>query len=144
MHPYLEEDQIPGIGHNYGRNSPPSLADIPPDSQHILACPRVPVGKIMHLLKNKMQWLDQIREKAVRECCKHPENHDIEAWYSMQSEKDKGVPDVYKFYCKTCEENGDPACHVKFCVGGNHPLAKRFSKQERPELFDSRPFWERR
>lgn len=121
-----------GIGHNYGSNTPQTLAYVPLDALHILACPRVPVAKVRHLLPDR--YLTYIAEKAKRECCKHPENHDIEAWFSKPSEQAKGVPDIYKFYCLTCEANGEAACHARFCVGGNHPVD--------PAKKDKRPFWE--
>jgi hypothetical protein len=141
----MTELETAQIGHNQPPDERQTLAYRPPDSQHILACPRVPVANVMHLLKHKMKWLEQFEQnQLLRSCCRHPENHDIEAWYSCETDRGKGVPDIYKFYCKTCEANGLPACHVKFCVGGNHPLARKFSKAERPDLYDSRPFWQRR
>ena len=131
------------IGHNRPPDETRTLAYLPPDAPHVLACKRVPVRNIMHLLKGKMKWLEQFEQnQKIKTCCRHPENHDIEAWYSSAEDRAKGIPDVYKFYCKTCEANGDPACHVKFCVGGNHPLSRKHTKEERPDLYDLRPFWD--
>jgi hypothetical protein len=120
-------------------NAPQTLAWEPLDSLHILACSRIAVASVLNLIvPHKQKWLDQLAE-APNECCRSHANIDIEAWYSTPAEKAKGQPDIYKFYCNEC---GD--CHVKFCVGGNHPLSKHFTPAQRPELFDIRPMWEAR
>lgn len=121
------------VGHN--GNAPQTLAWEPLDSLHILACQRIGVPSVIDLLKPK--WLQQLRDNAPNACCHEPGNLDIDAWYSMPSEQAKGKPDIYKFYCNVCS-----ACHVKFCVGGDHPEAVKYTPQQRPELFDQRPFWE--
>lgn len=130
-------------------NHPRTLAWEPLDSEHILACERAPYLQIQPLIERcgKGKWVEAVKNKAKHDCCKNPVNLDIEAWYSKQEEADKKTPDVYKFYCRVCEgiSSFDPDrgyCHVQFCVGGNHPDAKKFTPQERPELFDRRPFWE--
>jgi hypothetical protein len=87
-----------------------------PETQ-VLACPRRPVAKFpqgfipAHLIETlehnqKISW-----------CCRHPENHDIEARKSSPDEKQ---PDIYIFHC-TCGRQ-----HHIFCVGGG----------------DVRPTWE--
>lgn len=132
-------DDTPTIGHNSRSNTPQTLAYEPLDSQHILACERVPVRNVLHLLKYKQKWFTQFAENdQIAECCREMINHDIEAWYSCETDKAKGTPDIYKIYC------GCGRTHVKFCVGGTHPLAKQYSREERPDLYDIRPFWERR
>lgn len=86
---------------------------------HIIACPPRPVAKLAHLLPPKyIEALEQ--NQKIASCCRHPENHTIEAWYSCEAQRDTGVPDIYKFKC-TCGRT-----HVRFCVGGG----------------DERPFWE--
>lgn len=86
---------------------------------HILACPRYPVAKLSGLLPVKyIEALEQ--NQLISSCCRHPENHDIEAWFSCEEERQKGVPDIYINYC-TCGRR-----HVRFCVGGG----------------DVRPFWD--
>lgn len=116
------------------RNTPQTLAYVPLDALHILACPRVSVPSVLHLLPAKYIAAMQTTPNA---CCHDVNNLDIEAWWSCPDEKNKGTPDIYKFYCKTCD-----CCHVRFCVGGDHPDAKNHTPQTRPELFDVRPFWE--
>lgn len=87
---------------------------------HILACKRHPVAKLFGLLPAKyIEALEQ--NQQIASCCRHPENHDIEAWFSCEEERQKGTPDIYKNYC-----NGCGRVHVRFCVGGD----------------DARPYWE--
>jgi len=54
----------------------------------------------------------------IASCCRHPENHEIEAFKSRAEEK---APDVYVFHCNGCGRQ-----HRRFCLGGG----------------DERPFWE--
>lgn len=107
-------------------NAPQSLAWEPLDSQHILACPRSPVTGLLHALPDRYVEGFQNHPNA---CCKEAANLEAEAWWSCEAEKAKGTPDIYKFHCSEC---GD--CHVRFCVGGNHPTD--------PAKLDIRPFWE--
>ena len=126
-----------------GHNQPPesrTLAYEPPDSLHILACARIAVKRIRNVLWGKQKWFEQFatnKEPGFKDCCRDMNAHDIEAWYSCPADEAKGRPDIYKIYCNTCGR-----CHVKFCVGGDHPLAKKFDRQERPDLYDLRPFWD--
>jgi hypothetical protein len=94
---------------------------------HHQACQRVPVQKVFHLLPAKyIEALEQNQQIAA--CCRHPENHEIEALYSSDADRDKGVPDIYIFHC-TCGRK-----HRRFCIGGDHPAD--------PTKLDKRPFWE--
>lgn len=108
-------------------NAPQTLAWEPVDSLHILACPRVHLPTVQHLLPEK--YITTMQEKPPSACCRDLNNLDIEAWYSSAVEQGKGVPDLYKFHCNSCS-----ACHVRFCVGGNHPTD--------PTEQDIRPFWD--
>lgn len=58
-----------------------------------------------------IQALEQ--NQLIASCCRHPENHEIEAFYSSDADRDRGVPDIYIFYC-TCGRK-----HRRFCVGGS-------------------------
>lgn len=114
-------------------NLPRNLAFEPLDSQHILACERVAYETVRALIEacGKGKWLEQIRAAAPLSCCHDPANLDIEAWFTMTSEQAKGVPDLYKFYCRVCEakvQTGEKTgcCHAKWCVG----------------FGDERPVWE--
>lgn len=86
----------------------------------VLACRRYPVAKLMHILPAK--YIEQLEQnQLIASCCRHPENHEIEAFYSSEAERWRGKdserdmpnpPDVYKNHC-TCGR-----VHVRFCVGG--------------------------
>ncbi len=89
------------------------------DSRHILACRRIEAKKVWGLLpRHYPEALEQNQQLAS--CCRHPENHDVEAWFSSEKDAQMGVPDIYKFHC-TCGR-----VHTRFCVGGG----------------DVRPFWD--
>lgn len=83
------------------------------------ACPPFPVAKLGGLVPAKyLEALEQNQKLAL--CCRHPENHTIEALYSCEAERDRGMPDIYIFTCDCGKK------HRRFCVGGG----------------DVRPFWE--
>ena len=86
---------------------------------HILACRRSKVAKLDGLLPAR--YLEALeRNQLIQSCCRHPENHEVEAWFSCEAERARGIPDIYKFHC-TCGRT-----HTRFCIGGNHPgTAKR-------------------
>jgi hypothetical protein len=95
---------------------------------HTLACVRVPVAKCPVRIPQK--WIESLEQnQLISSCCRHPENHDIEAWYSSEADRAKGIPDIYKFHC-TCGR-----AHVKFCVGGSR-------NPSTGEITHPRPFWE--
>ena len=96
---------------------------------HTLACSRVKASSVFGILP--VHYIEALEQnQLIASCCRHPENHDIEAWYSCDAERDKGVPDIYIFHC-TCGRQ-----HRRFCIGGNHPTD--------PDKKDIRPFWESR
>jgi hypothetical protein len=75
---------------------------------HVLAAPRRKVSDVRQRLPIKyFEAMEQNQMLAL--CCRHPENHEIEAWYSKEGEP---VPDIYKFHC-SCGK-----VHTRFCVGG--------------------------
>jgi hypothetical protein len=79
-----------------------------PETQ-VAACPRVkmkdlPPGFIPERLFGKN--LEQ--NQQIAGCCRHPENHEIEA---RKSHPDEPAPDIYVFHC-TCGRK-----HRVFCVG---------------------------
>lgn len=83
---------------------------------HVQACKRYPVAKLFDQIPAKyIEALEQ--NQKIASCCRHPENHDLEAFYSKETET---VPDIYIFHC-TCGKK-----HTRFCVGGG----------------DERPYWE--
>lgn len=95
---------------------------------HILACAPYPVAKLGGLLPTK--YIEALEHnQQIASCCRHPENHTIEAWYSSEADRDRGVPDIYIFTC-TCGRK-----HRRFCVGGSAGSGPN----AQPEV---RPFWE--
>lgn len=83
----------------------------------VLACKRHPVAKLKGLIPEK--FLEALEyNQMIASCCRHPENHDIEAFRSRAEET---APDVYVFHCNGCGRK-----HRRFCLGGG----------------DERPFWE--
>lgn len=95
---------------------------------HVLACKRTAVAKVIKQLPIK--YLEALEHnQQISSCCRHPENHDIEAFYSNEDERWRdrdpetqlpNAPDIYIFHC-TCGRQ-----HRRFCVGGG----------------DTRPYWE--
>ncbi len=106
---------------------------------HTLACVRYPVRKLMaydadgNLNKESprnslpLKYVEALEQnQQIAQCCRHPENHDIEAWFSSDAERAKGTPDIYILHC-TCGRQ-----HRRFCVGGDNPATGEK---------DLRPFW---
>lgn len=95
--------------------------------QH-LACPPYPVAKLGAIVPTRYIEALEHNQKLAH-CCRHPENHTIEAWFSSDADRDRGVPDIYIFTC-TCGRK-----HRRFCVGGSAG-----SGPNAP--MEYRPFWE--
>ena len=86
---------------------------------HVLACARIKVAKIFSLLPARyIEALEQ--NQQIASCCRHPEDHEVEAWYSSEAVAEAAIPDIYIFHC-TCGRK-----HRRFCVGATD---------------DNRPFW---
>lgn len=94
---------------------------------HVLACPRYPVRKLFHDMPEHarvlpLKYIEGLEQnQKIASCCRHPENHEIEAFYSSEAERWRGKdpdrdmpnpPDIYKNHC-TCGR-----VHTRFCVGG--------------------------
>lgn len=80
------------------------------------ACPRVRVADLPEgFLKQK--HIDHMEQnQQIASCCRHPENHEVEA---LKSHPAEGAPDIYIFHCKCGKK------HRFFCVGetdGNRPM----------------------
>jgi hypothetical protein len=88
---------------------------------HSIACERVPLARIKHIVPDHYREALEHNQKLAS-CCRDTEHHEIEALYSSDADKAKGVPDIYILHC-TCGR-----MHRRFCVGGG----------------DARPFWDRR
>jgi hypothetical protein len=97
----------------YAPKAPKPLhADIPPGQPwpvtQIPFCPRRKVADFPagFLKQNHIKELEQNQKLAS--CCRHPENHEVEARKSKPSEP---APDIYWYHC-TCGKK-----HQFFCVG---------------------------
>lgn len=80
------------------------------------ACPRVKVADLPEgwLKQNHIDALEQ--NQQISGCCRHPEDHEVEA---LKSHPDEKVPDIYVFHC-TCGRK-----HRFFCLGAtdnNRPM----------------------
>lgn len=57
----------------------------------------------------KTKWIDGLEQnQLIASCCRHPENHEIEA---LKSHPEEPAADIYVFHC-TCGRK-----HRFFCVG---------------------------
>ncbi len=74
----------------------------------VLACPRVKVADLPegHLKQKHIEHLEQ--NQLIASCCRHPENHEVEAF---KSHPDEEAPNIYVFHC-ICGKK-----HRFFCVG---------------------------
>lgn len=80
---------------------------------HHLACSRYPVAKLTRDIPIPIKWIEDLEQnQKIASCCRHPENHQLEAFYSSEKEKELRTPDIYIFHC-TCGRK-----HRRFCVGG--------------------------
>lgn len=82
-----------------------------PETQ-VPACPRravkaFPPGAIPAKFKEYLE-----HNQKIASCCRHPEDHDIEA---RKSRPEETAPDIYIFHC-TCGRK-----HTIFCVGSGDP-----------------------
>jgi hypothetical protein len=96
-----------------------------PDENLREACKRIPARKVWSLIPPRFYERSLEQNQQVASCCRHPENHEISAWYSSAEDEAKGIPDIYVFHCE-CGR-----AHRTFCVGG--------SNRETGEGL--RPFW---
>lgn len=83
-------------------------------STAVIACARVKVSELPdgHLPQHFIEALEH--NQQIASCCRHPENHEVEA---LKSHPDEVAPDIYVFHC-TCGRK-----HRRMCVGnGDRPF----------------------
>ena len=79
-----------------------------PETQ-VPACPRVKVSDLPPgFIPPRLYEKNLEHNQLLPSCCRHPENHEIEA---MRSHPEEQAPDIYVFHC-TCGRK-----HRVFCVG---------------------------
>ena len=95
----------------------PRIEYPPGQVTQVPACPRVKVADLPpgHLKASHIAHLEQ--NQKISSCCRHPENHEVEA---LKSRPDEPAPNIYIFHC-TCGRK-----HRFFCVG----------------MTDERPVWD--
>lgn len=75
----------------------------------VVCCPRRPVSSFPPgFIAPRLYEKNLEHNQLVASCCRHPENHEIEA---RKSRPEEPVPDIYVFYC-SCGR-----AHRVFCVG---------------------------
>lgn len=75
----------------------------------VLACPRVKVSDLPEgFIPSKYYEKNLEQNQLVAHCCRHPENHEVEA---HKSHPDEEAPDIYIFYC-TCGRK-----HTRWLLG---------------------------
>lgn len=99
-----------------GRHGKFAKGTVLPETQ-VRACPLVNVADLPEgfLKKSHIEHLEQNQKISI--CCRHVEEHKVEAFKSHSEEQG---PDIYVFHCTTCGRK-----HRFFCVG----------------LHDERPYW---
>lgn len=86
-----------------------------PETQ-VVACPRVKVSEFPEgFIPPKYYERNLEQNQLLAHCCRHPENHEIEARKSHPEEK---APDIYIFYC-VCGRR-----HVRFLLGATDDVAR--------------------
>lgn len=79
-----------------------------PETQ-VVACPRVKVADFPDgFIPAKYYERNLEQNQLLASCCRHPENHEVEA---RKSHPDERAPDIYIFYC-TCGRK-----HVRWLLG---------------------------
>lgn len=76
------------------------------------ACPRVKVADLpkRHLNQKHIEHMEQ--NQKIASCCRHPENHEVEA---RKSHPEEPAPDKYIYHCKCGRK------HRFFCLGFGDP-----------------------
>lgn len=87
-----------------------------PETQ-VRACPRVKVADLPEgfLKQNHIEAMEH--NQQIASCCRHPENHEVEA---LKTHPDEKAPDIYVFHCRCGRK------HRFLCVG----------------VTDERPYWD--
>ena len=108
VHAMTPEERFAALGPIAKRHGRYPKGTVLPET-NVQACPRVkmsefPKGFIPEALYGKNLEQNQL----IASCCRHPENHEIEA---RKSHPDEPAPDIYVFHC-SCGRK-----HRVFCVG---------------------------
>lgn len=92
-----------------------------PETQ-VVVCPRVKVADLPEgFIPPKYYEKNLEQNQLIASCCRHPENHEIEA---RKSHPDEQAPDIYVFYC-TCGKK-----HTRWLVGQHDDVPRPIWKAD--------------
>jgi hypothetical protein len=75
-----------------------------------MACPLYPVDRIRQLFPEEMLTVME-NNQQLKICCRHVDNHLVEARYTSAQQARSGVPDYYIFHCTECGCRHHQAMH---------------------------------
>lgn len=107
LSPSQEAARFAALGPIAARHGKFPKGTVLPETQ-VPACPRIKVADLPEgfLKETHIEALEQ--NQMIASCCRHPEDHDVEA---LKSHPEEQAPDIYIFHC-TCGRK-----HRFFCVG---------------------------
>ena len=101
-------DRFKALGPIAARHGRFPKGTVLPETQ-VQACPRVKVADLPEGFIPPKYYGDNLEfNQQVASCCRHPENHEIEA---RKSHPDEEAPDIYVFHC-TCGRK-----HIRWLLG---------------------------
>lgn len=116
-HSLTRAEQIAALGPFARRHGNVPKGVKVPETQ-VPACPRVKVADFPPgWIPKRLYERNLEQNQMIASCCRHPENHEIEA---RKSHPDEPAPDIYVFHCQCGRK------HRVFCAGTG----------------DERPTWE--
>lgn len=100
-------EQFKALGPHAARHGRYPKGTVLPETQ-VPACPKVKVADLPEGFI-PLKYIEGLEHnQKIASCCRHPENHEIEA---RKSHPDEQAPDIYIFHC-TCGKK-----HIRFLLG---------------------------
>lgn len=113
--PQSANDRFKALGPIAARHGRFEKGTVLPETQ-VIACPRVKVSDLPGgFIPPKYYEKNLEQNQLVAQCCRHPENHEVEA---RKSHPDEEAPDIYIFYC-TCGRR-----HVRWLLATTDDAAR--------------------
>lgn len=108
VHMRTREEQIAALGPFARRHGNVPKGTVLPETQ-IVACPKAKMSDFPpNWIPKRLYEKNLEQNQLIASCCRHPENHEIEA---RKSHPDEPAPDIYVFHC-TCGRK-----HRVYCAG---------------------------
>jgi len=86
-----------------------------PETQ-VIACPRIKVADLPGgFIPAKYYEKNLEQNQLLAHCCRHPENHEVEA---RKSHPEEEVPDIYVFYCPCGRK------HTRWLLGATDDVSR--------------------